>query len=104
MPGRGNGEGRGRGNAHGRGGGHGTGLPADGPMDRDESRPIDGDMPGDRNDGAGGGHGRSELSPGHRKQAAGAQSARDFAPGRAGRAGSPALLDIAPDEVPAADD
>jgi len=30
--------------------------------------------------------GRSEDSPGHRKQAAGAQSARDFAPGRARRA------------------
>jgi hypothetical protein len=30
----------------------------------------------------GGGRGRSELSPGHRKHAAGAQSARDYAPGR----------------------
>jgi hypothetical protein len=32
----------------------------------------------------GGGHGRSELSPGHRKREAGASSARDFAPGRGG--------------------
>ena len=31
-------------------------------------------------------HGRSEDSPGHRKQAAGAKSARDFAPGRSRRA------------------
>ena len=100
MPGRGNGAGRG--NAHG-----GGGMRPAGPMghrgnrgsvDRDEHAPEQ----------AGGGseqvHGRSEQSPGHRKQAAGAQSARDFAPGRAGRAGTPALLDIAPDEVPAADD
>lgn len=31
-------------------------------------------------------HGRSESSPGHLKKDAGAQSARDFAPGRAKRA------------------
>ena len=33
-----------------------------------------------------GARGRSESSPGHLKKAAGAQSARDFAPGRSGDA------------------
>jgi hypothetical protein len=32
----------------------------------------------------GGGPGRSASSPGHLKQAAGAESSRDFAPGRSG--------------------
>jgi hypothetical protein len=35
--------------------------------------------------GTEGGRGRSEASPGHLKKAAGAQSARDFAPGRGGQ-------------------
>jgi hypothetical protein len=34
-------------------------------------------------------HGRRDSSPGHLKKAAGARSARDFAPGRANRTGSP---------------
>jgi hypothetical protein len=34
-------------------------------------------------------HGHSEESPGHLKRAAGAQSARDYAPGRIGRPGQP---------------
>ena len=45
-------------------------------------------------------HGRSEQSPGHMKRDAGAQSARDFAPGRAGKAGrGTALPEAAPDEL-----
>jgi hypothetical protein len=35
-----------------------------------------------RQGGPGGEHGRSEWSPGHQKQADGARSARDYAPGR----------------------
>ena len=35
--------------------------------------------------GASGGRGRSAASPGHLKREAGAQSARDFAPGRLNR-------------------
>jgi len=46
------------------------------------------------------GRGRSEMSPGHQKQAAGAQSARDFAPGRNGKAGRGTVLpEGAPDEM-----
>ena len=58
------------------------------------------------------GHGRSDSSPGHVKQAAGAQSARDYAPGRMGQAGASGeegaagrsrrgtiLAEVAPDEV-----
>ena len=75
MPGRGNG-GRGnggRGNA-GRGQAgqeHGRGREANTGDPRDERVDELGDSPG-----------RSASSPGHRKKAAGAQSARDFAPGR----------------------
>ena len=56
--------------------------------------------------------GRSESSPGHLKKAAGAQSARDYAPGRMGQAGASGeeggpgrsrsgtiLAEVAPDEV-----
>ena len=59
-----------------------------------------------------GGRGRSESSPGHLKQAAGAQSARDDAPGRIGQAGASGeegaagrsrrgtiLAEVAPDEL-----
>ena len=55
MPGRGGGN-RGGGGGRGAGGGWGAGGP-----------------------------GRSASSPGHLKRAAGAQSARDYAPGRTGR-------------------
>jgi len=40
--------------------------------------------------GAGDGPGRSSSSPGHRKKAAGAKSAREFAPGRVVEIGSEA--------------
>ena len=45
--------------------------------------------------------GRSESSPGHMKRDAGAQSARDYAPGRRDRAaGASAVLpEVAPDEM-----
>jgi hypothetical protein len=56
MPGRGNAGGHGRAGKHD--GGVGMGSPE--------------------------GHGRSESSPGHLKKAAGAESARDFAPGHGG--------------------
>jgi hypothetical protein len=46
------------------------------------------------------GRGRSEMSPGHQKRAAGAQSARDFAPGRNGKAGGGTVLpEATPDEM-----
>lgn len=58
------------------------------------------------------GRGRSESSPGHMKKAAGAQSARDFAPSRGGQAGASGeenaagrsrrgtiLSEVAPDEL-----
>ncbi|MEO5705354.1 MAG: hypothetical protein ABIR64_10255 [Candidatus Limnocylindrales bacterium] len=44
------------------------------------------DMTPNRTDGGETTHGRSESSPGHMKKAAGAQSARDFAPGNLRRA------------------
>ena len=45
-------------------------------------------------------HGRSEQSPGHLKRAAGAQSARDYAQGRTGKAGAGTMLpEAAPDEM-----
>lgn len=69
MPGRGNAGGHG---GQGKAGGHGRGHAGNG----------DGgaDMPVQEQ------HGRSESSPGQLKKAAGAQSARDFAPGHGGRA------------------
>lgn len=71
MPGRGNG---GR-NGGGHGGGHGHGM-GGGPH---------GHQPEMDDLGQGGEeHGRSASSPGHLKQGAGAQSARDFAPGHRG--------------------
>jgi len=68
MPGRGHGRGRGRNDG---GGVHGEAPDAAGP---DHGMPE---------------RGHSEESPGHLKRAAGAQSARDYAPGRIGRAGRP---------------
>jgi hypothetical protein len=78
MPERGQGRGRGRCQ-------RGEGQ-SEYPMGRDDARP-DGPRvePGTTDDGGDAliRHGRSADSPGHRKRAAGAQSARDFAPGRA---------------------
>ncbi len=69
MPGQGNG-----GNRGGNGGGHGHGGLHGQP----------GEL-GQRGEGGQGGeHGRSASSPGHLKRDAGAQSARDFAPGHRG--------------------
>ena len=48
---------------------------------------VPAEMPSDRGpDGLDDGPGRSAASPGHLKKAAGAQRARDFAPGRQGKA------------------
>ena len=77
--------GHGHGRGQGRGLGHESGSldeaePSVGPQDDPGGalpRGIDDPAPG---------HGRSEQSPGHRKQDAGARSARDFAPGRMRRA------------------
>ena len=44
-------------------------------------------------------HGRSESSPGHMKRDAGAQSARDFAPGRARDAGRATMPEGAPEDA-----
>ncbi|HUQ43702.1 MAG TPA: hypothetical protein VM451_04720 [Candidatus Limnocylindria bacterium] len=65
MPGQG--KHNGKGGQHGQGGEHGQGGGQQEPMEPQ------------------GGHGRSEQSPGHLKKAAGAQSARDFAPGHVRR-------------------
>jgi hypothetical protein len=63
-------------------------------------RPDAGETPGGRGDLGDPGRGRSESSPGHLKKAAGAQSARDYAPGRIGRGGANAVLpEVAPDEM-----
>ena len=83
MLGRGQGQGRGRGQ---RGEGQlGEGQRED-PMGRDDARPdAPRGEPGTTDDGGDTliRPGRSADSPGHRKRAAGAQSAREFAPGRA---------------------
>ena len=79
----------GRGQGHGGGRGHGKGHGPDDlqrPDQTDETRGrsddgLDHVDPGE----ASLGRGRSDESPGHRKKAAGAQNARDFAPGRQGR-------------------
>ena len=80
------------GHGHGRGHEHQGGDLTDrgrgGAID-DEIEPTGVDGGEDRPDVEGtgmNGHGRSEASPGHLKKAAGEQSARDFAPGRARRA------------------
>jgi hypothetical protein len=78
----------GKGNAMGKGG-----RPADqdrhgGPMGHEGPMGDDGNGEPDVLDHGGPGRGRSESSPGHLKKAAGAQSARDYAPGRVGRAGT----------------
>ena len=85
--GRGHDGGQGRDQEHGQG--HGGGMhreDQDGTIGQHRD-----DVPGSADDSVlrnddGDGPGRSEDSPGHQKKAAGAQSARDFAPGRQRRA------------------
>jgi hypothetical protein len=81
MAGRGRGQGQGKGHGQGHGRGRDGGLQPDDMADaagRSDTAPDDMDGPPDSLIR----HGRSDDSPGHRKKAAGAQSARDFAPGR----------------------
>jgi hypothetical protein len=82
MAGRGQGQGNGRGQSRG----HGPGdMQRPEPTDEARMRPedvLDEAEPADVSLG----RGRSADSPGHRKQAAGAKSARDFAPGRSRKA------------------
>ena len=90
----GNGKGHGHGRAFGKGGpqapgreGHGRGQDAD-ELPDGMNQPMDDDTGiGDSADSGSmpSVHGRSSESPGHLNQAAGARSARDFAPGRARR-------------------
>ena len=81
MPGRGQGKGKGR-----------VGKDLGRPDDAGGAGQARAGDDGDSNDGGfgeatqGGGPGRSEWSPGHMKRDAGAQSARDFAPGHGGKA------------------
>jgi hypothetical protein len=111
MPGRKNGtRGAGRGSAqHGRQMGHGAGSKRerqDGELGQHR------DATPDSTDQSELHRGRSESSPGHLKKAAGAQSARDYAPGRTGQAGAfgeeggvgrsrrgTILSEVAPDEL-----
>lgn len=113
MPGRKNGnKGAGRGSTeHGRPMGHGAGNKREGQdgeigQHRDAT-PNSTDQSQEQRS-----HGRSESSPGHLKKAAGAQSARDYAPGRIGQAGASGeegaagkarrgtiLAEVAPDEL-----
>lgn len=80
--------GRGRGQGHGHGQGPGAperadqhpGGPFGGANDGTDDAPEQGGIGQSQMD-----RGSSEQSPGHLKKAAGAQSARDFAPGRARR-------------------
>lgn len=112
MPGRKNGnKGAGRGSTeHGRPMGHGGGNKHEG-QDGEIGQHRDA-TPNSADQGGGqGGRGRSESSPGHLKKAAGAQSARDYAPGRIGPAGASGeegggrsrrgtiLSEVAPDEL-----
>ena len=84
----GHGQGRGRDGGQGHDKGHGGGMrreEQDGTIGQHrDDVPDSTDDSELRNDGDG--PGRSNDSPGHRKQDAGAQSARDFAPGRQRRA------------------
>jgi len=59
-------------------------MPGRGNAGRKGRGPL-GDEQADTGSGAREGRGGSESSPGHLKKAAGAQSARDFAPGHGGR-------------------
>ena len=76
MPGQGKHNGKGgrlgQGGDHGNGGEHGNGSEHDPEQQIEPLDPM-------------GGRGRSEQSPGHLKKAAGAQSARDYAPGHVRR-------------------
>ena len=79
-----------KGQSHGGGAGHGKSKGRewtgdDGPIS--EPPPIDqgGPMGPGEDDGRPDYRGRSESSPGHLKKTAGAQSARDFAPGHTAR-------------------
>jgi hypothetical protein len=82
MPGKGNGKGHGMGHMGNR---------------SDEMRDDRGGATGQIDEA---GHGRSESSPGHLKREAGAQSARDFAPGRTGKADrGTAVPEAEPDEM-----
>lgn len=76
MPGRGQGQGRRGGGTAGK---HGRGRAGK----EERSAPTEPSM----QDGDASSRGRSEMSPGHQKKAAGAQSARDFAPGQEGLGG-----------------
>ena len=86
MAGRGQGQGQGQGNGRGHGRGHGPGdMQRPEPTDESRMPPDDGfdeAEPADMSLG----RGRSAESPGHRKQAVGAKSARDFAPGHSRKA------------------
>jgi hypothetical protein len=78
--------GRGQGQGQGQGAGHGQGRhePAGSMRERrdDGTDRTDANDAGDASTRRDDERGRSEDSPGHRKQDAGVQSARDFAPGR----------------------
>ena len=82
MAGHGHGQGQGHGNGFGRQHNESDGGPLGGIGNADETN---GQEDAGDAENASMGHGRSEQSPGHMKRAAGAQSARDFAPGRARR-------------------
>lgn len=75
MPGRGNAGGKSRGQADGKGRGQADDAWAHGSAGKND---------GGVNEADRGGRSRSELAPGHLKQDAGDQSARDFAPGQGG--------------------
>ena len=84
--------GKGKGNGNGKGHGMGHTGNRDGEMRDDRGGPA-----GQLDDAV---HGRSASSPGHLKRDAGAQSARDFAPGRAGKTGRGTVLpESAADEM-----
>jgi hypothetical protein len=90
MAGHGPGQGHGRGHGDGQHGGLGAGSDRDQrdmPVGRTEDQEVNPNPPDGSEGGDDGsfGHGGSEESPGHLKRAAGEQSARDFAPGRARR-------------------
>lgn len=83
MAGKGQGRGHGGGQGHGREQRHDD-NPGGGMRPEEQDGPIgrSGDSDPVGTDDLDRGPGRSDDSPGHRKKAAGAQSARDFAPGR----------------------
>ena len=110
MPRKNGTKGEGRGSTeHGRPMGHGAGNKRegqDGEIGQHTDATEDSTDRGEQN------RGRSGSSPGHLKKAAGAQSARDYAPGRIGQAGASGeenaagrsrrgtiLSEVAPDEL-----